>query len=358
LKNALRKIGRFEATHPVVVLLGVVLFTLVSIPGIASIKMVLNYEKMLPSSLETIQTMHMVQDKYGGSDMVQILVEAEDVRDPSVIRAMMVIEKRLEKEDGVIGVMSAAGIVRNHYGYLPSSKAAIKKVLDSDPRAKALISENYRFALINVRVDIPYEPSKEMALIEKVRAGINGAGVQARLGGMIALDVDSYAVFGKDMGIIGLVGIVLVLSAVILYFKSVTKGLLVLVPMVLAITWTSGWMGYLGIPFSFISVGLIPILFGLGVDYGIHLINRYDEEVGKGKSTVGALMESVSTVGLGLSIVTVTTIAGFLGLLASAIPSTQQLGQALALGIFFSLLAALATVPPVLILKEKLEVNA
>lgn len=354
-RNILRKAGEFEAVHPLAVLSGVLLFTLISIPGIANINVVLNYEKMLPSSLETIQTMHTVQDRYGGSDMVQILLEAEDVREPSMIRAMDVVENRLEKEKGVTGVSSVAGIVIDRYGYLPSSMAAIKKVVDSDPRARALVSRDYKFALINVRVNIPYEPAVEMDLIKRIRESIEDAGLEARLSGMIALDVDSYAVFGNDLGIIGLAGIVLVLSAVMFYFRSITRGLLVLVPVVLAITWTSGWMGYLGIPFSFISVGLIPILFGLGVDYGIHIINRYEEEMDKGKSAIEALLESVSTVGVGLVIVTLTTVAGFLGLLASALPSTQQMGQALALGIFFSLLAAFSTVPPALILKEKLK---
>ncbi|WP_456475005.1 efflux RND transporter permease subunit [Candidatus Pyrohabitans sp.] len=354
-RNALRKAGEFEAAYPLAVLSGVLLFTIISIPGIASINVVLNYEKMLPSTLETIQTMHTVQDRYGGSDMVQILLEAEDVREPSLIRAMDVVENRLKKEEGVTDVSSLAGVVMDRYGYLPSSMAAIKKVVDSDPRARALVSRDYKFALINVRVNIPYEPAVEMDLIKRVRESIEDAGLEARLSGMIALDVDSYAVFGNDLGIIGLAGIVLVLSAVMLYFRSITRGLLVLVPVVLAITWTSGWMGYLGIPFSFISVGLIPILFGLGVDYGIHIINRYEEEMSKGKSAIEALLESVSTVGLGLIIVTFTTVAGFLGLLASALPSTQQMGQALALGIFFSLLAAFSTVPPALILKENLK---
>ena len=346
------KLGSFEARHPKIVLIGVLLFTLISIPGVINLRVETAYEKMLPASMDVIQTLHLVQDEYGGSDVIQILVDAEDVRDPKTLLAINALENRIKKEKWVSEVIGLSSVVEEDYGCLPSSKETITEIVERNPAIKELVSDNYRFALINVMVNIPYDPAAEGEITKHILKDIEYAGVSGRISGWIPLDYESYLLLIDDMAVIGILGVVLVLSAVILYFRSVVKGILSLSPVVLGILWTGGWMGYLGVPFTFTTVGLVAILFGLGVDYGIHIIHRYEEGRRKGKDIAKAIMESVVNIGMGLTTVTATTMAGFLGLLVADLAMVKQLGEVLALGMLFCFAAALFTVPSILVLKE------
>ena len=357
LPGILKRLGRFEVQHPWLVILFVLIFTIISLHGMSKIEMITSYENMLPSDIPVIQTMHMIQDEYGGADMIQILVEADDVRDPEVIRAIDTLSSMIKDEKWVTGVSSIADLVKQD-GFVPSSKDSVKKILSNLPQdqVEAVVSEDYRYTLINIRVNMIYTEETEADMTERLMGDIEKVsfpeGVSLSLSGAVPLDYVTNKLTMKDLRVISLMGLTLVLLVVILYFRSVTNGLLALSPVLIAVFWTGGWMGYLGIPFSSAMTGLISMLMGLGVDYGIHIIHRYEEEVEKGLSVEDAVVESVTNIGIGLVIVSLTTIVGFLALTAADLVLMRQMGEALALGIFFCFFAATLMLPPVLVVKD------
>lgn len=358
LPGILRRLGRFEVHHPWLVILFVLLFTIISLQGMSRIEMITSYENMLPSDILVIQTMHMIQDEYGGADMIQILVEADDVRDPEVIRAIDTLSSMIKDEKWVTGVSSITDLVKQD-GFVPSSKDSVKGILSNLPQdqVEAVVSEDYRYTLINIRVNMIYTEENEADMTERLMGDMERVsfpeGVSLRLSGTVPLDYETNKLTMKDLRLISLIGLTLVLLVVILYFRSVTNGLLALSPVAIAVFWTGGWMGYLGIPFSSAMTGLISMLMGLGIDYGIHIIHRYEEEVEKELSVEDAVVESVTNIGVGLVIVSLTTIAGFLAMTASDLTMMRQMGEALALGIFFCFFAATLMLPPVLVVKDR-----
>ena len=64
---------------------------------------------------------------------------------------------------------------------------------------------------------------------------------------------------------------------VYLTFRNLRITLLVLMPIVFAIVVTFGLLRLMGHPFSFMSVTAIPLIIGIGIDNGIHLVRRYLE---------------------------------------------------------------------------------
>ena len=99
---------------------------------------------------------------------------------------------------------------------------------------------------------------------------------------------------------------------------------------------------------------IVPILIiGLGVDYAIHLISRYREEVGEGDTVDGAMTVAIGTVGIALVLATLTTVIGFLTNIANPVPALADFGILAALGIFFSFLLMMTFVPSVRILLDR-----
>ncbi len=112
---------------------------------------------------------------------------------------------------------------------------------------------------------------------------------------------------------------------------------------------------YLGIIGDFNQiVQILPILLiGLGVDYGIHMTSRYQEEFGQERGVEKATETAIRTVGVALILATVTTAVGFLTNLVSPIPALKDFGILAAVGIMVSFALMLTLVPAVRFLLDR-----
>ncbi len=112
---------------------------------------------------------------------------------------------------------------------------------------------------------------------------------------------------------------------------------------------------YLGIIGDFNQiVQILPILLiGLGVDYGIHMTTRYQEELGAGADVERGTGIAIRTVGVALVLATVTTVVGFLTNLVSPVPALKDFGILAAVGIVVSFVLMLTLMPAIRLILDK-----
>jgi predicted RND superfamily exporter protein len=141
--------------------------------------------------------------------------------------------------------------------------------------------------------------------------------------------------------------------------RSVTVTFFTIITILMAITWMQG-VGVLGGPKYFDVIGnfnqivqILPILLiGLGVDYGIHMVSRYQEEV-EDRGVTDATMVAIHTVGVALILATITTAVGFLTNLVSPLPALKDFGILAAVGILASFLLMMTFVPSIRLLLDR-----
>jgi predicted RND superfamily exporter protein len=139
-------------------------------------------------------------------------------------------------------------------------------------------------------------------------------------------------------------GIVLI---VYLCFRNVRVSLLVLLPIVFAIVVTIGLLLLLGHHFSFMAITAIPLIIGIGIDNGIHLVRRYRE------SENNDILEIAKASGAALIQSNLTTIVGFGALMASSFQPLAEMGLVTALGVAMALVGGLLVVPGVILIVDK-----
>jgi len=132
-----------------------------------------------------------------------------------------------------------------------------------------------------------------------------------------------------------LVFILLFLSIAYRDLADMALGLLALF---MAIIWTFGFMGLAGIPFSQILISVPPLLLAVGIDFGIHAVNRYREERENGTGIDRSMRITTNQLLVAFFIVTGTTVIGFLSNLSSSLPPIQDFGYVAAIGIVFTFL--------------------
>ncbi len=113
-------------------------------------------------------------------------------------------------------------------------------------------------------------------------------------------------------------------------------------------------VGYLvGVHFNMLTMLLIALILGAGIDYAMHVIARYLEERELGYGVKESIVQSARHVGSALFITTVTTVAGFVSLYFSRIQAIGQFGIMVGAGMLTAYLACILLLPAMLMLHDQ-----
>jgi uncharacterized protein len=126
-------------------------------------------------------------------------------------------------------------------------------------------------------------------------------------------------------------------------------GPIVMIPAIVSASLVVGTMRIFGISFNAVTATLTAIAVGIGVPYGVHLVNRFVEDVG-GSDTAGAMTSTLRHTGGALTGSALTTFGAFVVLSFSDLPPIRSLGVLGGVAILFALLAALLVQPGAMVL--------
>ena len=121
-------------------------------------------------------------------------------------------------------------------------------------------------------------------------------------------------------------------------YRDLVDILIGLLAIVLTLIWTFGFIGLVGIPFAVLLIAVPPILIAIGIDFGIHAINRYREERVTGLGIAESMSRTTNQVTVAFFIVVGTSAIGFLSNVASAFGPTREFGITAAAGVCFTFL--------------------
>lgn len=137
--------------------------------------------------------------------------------------------------------------------------------------------------------------------------------------------------------------------------KMPVIALIMALPLTFSICWTFGiaylTFGNLNIMTS--TLGLL--LFGMGIDFGIHFFARYMEERGEGNSVAESAYKTFMTTGQAITVVGITTAAAFFILMIAEFKGFSEFGFIAGIGILFAIIAFIVTLPALLVLLEKMK---
>ena len=111
-----------------------------------------------------------------------------------------------------------------------------------------------------------------------------------------------------------------------------------LLSLVMTIVWTMGFMGLADIAFTQMLTAVPPLLLAVGIDFGIHSVNRYREERVKGRAILPSMEETVDQLLVAFFIVTGTTVIGFSANVTSSLGPIRDFGLIASIGIVFTFL--------------------
>ncbi|MBX3411338.1 MAG: MMPL family transporter [Pirellulales bacterium] len=133
---------------------------------------------------------------------------------------------------------------------------------------------------------------------------------------------------------------VIIIAVLFLDFRSIRFAALAALPLGLGMVQMFGLMGTLNIPLNPANMIALPLILGLGVDYGVHIVHDFLDQKGPYRmapsTAVAVLVDSL------------TTIVGYGAMMIAAHQGMQSLGRILTIGVACCTFSALVILPALL----------
>lgn len=348
--------------------------------GIPKVFIDTNMINMVKPGYGFIESYKTIDKYFGGTASIEILLDTgkiDGVKDPTFLKSLDKLGKTIEGDwpTLVSRVYSLSKLTKKSYETLtendknyiiPGQKDILDQTLFSfetaDPNTRKLVvDDDWQMARLTVSLvtkgSKEYNPFTDQVELTAHRIfkeyKKENPNLKVHLTGMVPLmykmteniSISQIQSFGIIVGVISILFLFL--------FKSLTLGLLALIPNLFPILVILGLTGHFGIPLDSDTLLVVPIAIGLAVDDTIHFLMHYQTLREEGADVGTALDKSCREVGHALIYTSFVLSLGFLAFTLSASKPFTYFGILSSLSIFTALLADLFLLPTIIYWLEK-----
>lgn len=367
------KISVFILKNRILLALAVLLGT--AFMGYQASRIQLSYElaKILPKSDSDFQLYEGFKARYGEDGNVMVLgVETDKMYTLTFFNKWYDLTQRIKAIKGIKDVVSNANLYNitrddstEKFRFLPlvPRKPTSQQTVDSiratiaalpfyqgfvqDSAAGATGSGAHLMAITfdqsdlnsQSRIDIVRQIHEEARTFEKQN------NLTVHLSGMPYIRTEFTAKVSNEM--ILFMGLAFLVTALILlyFFRSLTVVIAAIVVVSVGVVWATGYIVLLGYKITLLTGLIPPLIIVIGIPNAIFLLNRYHEELNKGRRQLEALSIAVEKVGETTFFANVTTSVGFFVFYFTNSPLLLEFGLVASLGIMSTYLVSLILIP-------------
>ncbi|WP_324666223.1 efflux RND transporter permease subunit [Haloarcula sediminis] len=288
------------------------------------------------SLLAMLETQHRLeqhdsQDVVGTSSFAQIVAQTLDPQADSTPKQIQAIERATQPE-----VEQAA---RQALDQQPSSAGLLSKDLNSqDPSASATLT-TVTHQVSGVESGAGTQGTSPLTpLQQETKFIVSASDSDITVFGSGLISAELANVITDSLTLVIPAAVVLILFFLIIAYRDPFDLGIGLISLAMTIVWTFGFMGWARIPFTQMLITVPPLLLAIGIDFGIHAVNRYREERVEGVAPTPSMRAATDQLLPAFFIVTGTTVLGFAANLVSDLGPIQDLGLVAGIGIIFTFL--------------------
>jgi hypothetical protein len=178
-------------------------------------------------------------------------------------------------------------------------------------------------------------------------------GVEMKLTGEPALDADEIITSTDDT--IKAMGITVTLIVLLFGFsyRTVVRPTLIFLVLIMGVLWSLGFALLTVGHFNEISMAVIPMVLGIGIDFGIQILGRYEEELGRNRTVTQAIAASLQHTGVAIITGASTTAAAFFTLCFNDFVGLAELGEIAGASMILLLAANLVLLPATFYIRDR-----
>ncbi len=366
----LKKLAHFQVKNPYISLLILLLLTIAVSSYISEVRTVASLEQMMPKDVTEIEAFNVLRDNYLGQDMIAVVIEVDsnsqdvngifDIRDKRVYDYIKYLETSIKSEPDILETYSYAKIIDWNTQKDELSETEYNTIIrDSNIKTQITdyINDDSDITILLATTDISADDGRMSLLSTKIKEIIDSAGhppgVQIKLTGTPVIQQKLGVLISKDRNDTKTISTIFVFIITMILFGTFTSAIVPIIIVSISVNWLYGTMGYFGLPISTLAGGVAAMVIGIGIDFAIHIINKFKYEFKKTKSVARSIEAAVVDTGTALTATSLTTIMAFLAFLSGNMPEMGRFGILMAIGITYSLLFTLFGLPALLVVEQR-----
>ncbi len=371
MKRISEALARFVLRRSWWLLLAVLLLCGAAIPGATMLTPDTGFDSLVSPSSDLAQDNARYEEQFGG-DPITVLLEGslDDIFSTGNLAILDQFEQQFSADERYLYIISPLTVLRGAMGEItPAQIQLIGEPTLDNPRFVAAVlydggqvsaamqplipDDNHALILVTPQGNLGDDQALKAAKdIEDFFIVHSLSGVKTTVVAATKLvDAISRSMNNNIKVLLALSIAVMILVLMVLF--RVRWRLLSLFMVGVGAFWTFGMMGYLSIPLTMATMGVLPILIGLGIDYSIQFHNRYQEELLRKRTVGDSIVSSLSHMFPSVGIALLATIIGFITLYISEVPMIRDFGVALTIGIILSYLVAIFLLHSILYRSDK-----
>ena len=353
--QALGWLSKTVMPHPMPILIVAVALSTAGWAADSHISTQTDIEKLVPQGISALTSLKQIRAVNGGTSQLDVMVTAPDVAQPAVMAWIARYEAEARaNHPAIIGINSPVTLLAAVAGSTAPGPTMTRSLLAGSPAVlrDPVLTHDFRHATI--AFTIRQLPLDDVAtLVNQLQAEARPpAGVEAALTGTEVVAAKTVSVLSNNRLEITLLGVSAVFLGLLILYRGVRRPLLVVIPMILVISWSSGAMFVLNEPWNPLTVTLGALIIGIGAEFTILLTERYYEERMSGQGPAEAMRQAMGRIGRAITTSGLMVMAGFSALIASDFPALQVFGIVVAVDMAGILIATLVVLPPLVVWLE------
>jgi predicted RND superfamily exporter protein len=133
-------------------------------------------------------------------------------------------------------------------------------------------------------------------------------------------------------------------------FRSVRLAIVTIIPIGLVVVWLYAIMQVSGFALNFVTATIGAVSIGVGIDFSIHLTERFREELGRANTRLAAMTQALRGTGVALAASASSSIVGFAIMGLAPMPLFSSYGFLTSIMVFLAVTAALIVLPSLLLI--------
>jgi hypothetical protein len=339
---------------------------------------------LAPQSVDAVRELNELQDATGVSGELDVSVKAPDLTNPATIQWMAGFKRRVLRAGGFSGAnpscqeaevcpgpalsdfVTGGGLTASSEGPLTRRgiRAALGQIPAYDLRQVATVDPKTGLpsgtALLGFGIRAQ-SLDDQQALIDRIRGeiGTPGAkggpppGAEVELAGLPVIAASAASDLSNSRYLLTLAGLLAVALVLLAVYRSLSRALVPLVPIVMATGWSALVLWLTRIPLNPMSAALGALTIAIATEFSVILAARFRQERRAGRELGAALRAAYTRTGAAVLASGVTAIAGFAVLIASDVGMLRDFGFVTVVDLAVALLGVLIALPAALVLAER-----
>jgi|Deesub1362A_J573_1020465.scaffolds.fasta_scaffold01764_7 hypothetical protein len=354
LERVLEAVSGLTASNPRKILAIALVLIILGAYASTEIKLETDTKKYAPQDLPAMIRFKELERVVGGQYVFTVVLSLDEIN-PITLKEMDELANYIvEKEDLVYKYDSLSGVVKQFLGRLPESDVELHYILSKMPedQLNRYISGNQMTIYFYTDADTH---DKRVDLWKNIEEDIKFFGWHEGFyvtGNSVVMAHLGEVMIGSQRFMTGIAYVLIVILLFTVY-RSFTRALTPLVAITTVIGATNLFMYIFGIKQTMVSIALNSIILGLGIDFSIHITERYYEERER-FSPRDCVRRTIERTGKAIVTSGLTMAGGFAATSLSSFPVLSEFGILALIAILFSLFSSLTVVPAFLMISEVL----